>query len=83
MWFCLLLAAHELEVVHLLQLGDDELAAHVGHLHLQLGDLEVAQLHLVADGIDVVLGSDPPAIKERDHSAWTQWFGIYTCRSIP
>ncbi len=41
-----LLAAHELEVVDLLELGDDELAVHVVHLQLQGVDLHLVLLHL-------------------------------------
>ena len=56
----LLLSAHELEVVHLLQLGDDELAPHVGDLHLELVDLHVAQLHGVVDVVHFAFGRHPP-----------------------
>ena len=57
-----LLAAHELEVVDLLELGDDELAPHVGDLHLQLVDLHVAQLHGVVDVVHLALGRHPPVV---------------------
>jgi hypothetical protein len=53
----LLLAAHQLEVVHLLQLRRDELAPHVGHLHLQLVDLggvKVVFLNIFAEKICVI-----------------------------
>ena len=44
----------------LLELGDDELAPHVGDLHLQLVDLHVAQLHGVVDVVHLALGRHPP-----------------------
>ena len=59
----LLLSAHELEVVDLLELGDDELAPHVGDLHLQLVDLHVAQLHRVVHVVHLALGRNPPVVK--------------------
>ena len=43
----LFFSSHELEVVDLLELGDDEFSPHVGDLHLQLVDLHVAELHAV------------------------------------
>merc|ERR1719150_2135642 len=58
----LLLSAHELEVVHLLQLGDDELAPHVGDLHLELVDLHVAQLDGVVDIVHLAFGRHPPVV---------------------
>ena len=39
-WWLLLFSAHQFEVVNLLQLGEDEFAPHVCHLHLQLVDLK-------------------------------------------
>lgn len=42
-----LLASHELEVVDLLELGDDELAVHVVHLQLEGVDLHLVLLHLM------------------------------------
>ena len=60
--YSLLLSAHELEVVDLLELGDDELAPHVGDLHLQLVDLHVAQLHRVVHVVHLALGRNPPVV---------------------
>ena len=60
-----LLSAHELEVVHLLQLGDDELAPHVGDLHLELLDLHVADLDVVLHVVEVALAQDPPGKRSK------------------
>lgn len=57
----LLFTSHQFEVVHLLQLGKDEFAAHVRHLHLQVVDLHLLDVNVA---FDIVFGAfcfDPPA----------------------
>ena len=43
----LFFSAHQFEVVNLLQLGEDEFAPHVCHLHLQLVDLQKKEFKIV------------------------------------
>jgi len=56
----LFFASHQLEVVHLLQLGKDEFAAHVGHLHLQIVNLHVLDVNVAFNIIFLAFGFHPP-----------------------
>lgn len=51
-FFYLFFSSHELEVVDLFQLGDDELAPHVRDFHLQLMDLHITQLDTVLNVVE-------------------------------
>jgi len=67
-WVKLFLATHQCEVGNLLQLGDDELAVHVIHLHLQGVDFHVIFLDLVFHVKSVGEGRDGELVVLLDKS---------------